>query len=151
MASEQWYYARSGQKFGPVDGLGLKQLAASGDIAVSDLVWRDGMAGWVPAGKVQGLFPEGVAAACPPPLPVSPSNTLAAPSVNLDERYGSIYRSSDDKIVLGVAGGLAHKFGLPVGIVRALICVSMFFWIGLVYFAGFFLPRLPTKGVPRPV
>ena len=52
--------------------------------------------------------------------------------------------------MLGLAGGLAHKFGVPVGVVRVLVVISMFFAIGFAYLAGFFLPKLPTKGVPRP-
>lgn len=150
MSSDKWFYARNGQKSGPVAGSALKQMATSGQLAVSDLVWREGMPEWAPASKVKGLFPESVIAASPPPLPASPAMVADAPEANLDKRYNSLYCSSDERIVLGLAGGLAHKYGLPVGVVRVFVVISMFFAIGFAYLAGFFLPKLPTKGVPRP-
>ncbi len=68
----------------------------------------------------------------------------------LDERYRGLYCSTDDKVLIGLCGGLAHKFGLDVGYVRAGMFLIGFFVIWLPYLLGFFLPRLPTKGVPRP-
>ena len=67
----------------------------------------------------------------------------------LDERYRSIYRSSDEKLILGLCGGLAHKFGLPAGVMRIIVFISMWFLVGWLYFVGIFLPQLPTKGIPR--
>jgi len=148
MASDQWFYAHDGQKSGPVAGSILKQLARSGELSLGDLVWREGMTEWAPASKVKGLFPEGVVAIAPPPLPVSPLAVADAPATNLDQRYGSIYCSSDQKLVLGLCGGLAHKFGLPPAAMRVIVFFVPF---GIVaYIAAFFLPKLPTKGVPRP-
>ena len=146
MANDQWFYSKGGQKNGPVAGSVLKQLARSGELVVSDLVWREGMSEWAPASKLKGLFPESVVAAAPPPSPASPLAVADAPTKNLDERYGSIYRSSDQKVLLGLCGGLAHKFGLPPAVVRV---IAFFVPFGIVaYIAGFFLPKLPTKGVP---
>jgi phage shock protein PspC (stress-responsive transcriptional regulator) len=148
MANDQWFYSKSGQKNGPVAGSVLKQLARSGDLSISDLVWREGMSEWAPASKVKGLFPEGVVAVAPPPLPTSPLAVADAPPTNLDQRYGSIYCSSDQKIIVGLCGGLAHKFGLPPAVVRVLL---LFIPGGpIAYIAAFFLPKLPTKGVPKP-
>jgi phage shock protein PspC (stress-responsive transcriptional regulator) len=59
--------------------------------------------------------------------------------------YDSIYCSSDDKYVLGLCGGLSHKFGLPVALVRLIFIIASGFFIGWIYLAGFFLPKLPTK------
>ncbi len=149
MANDQWFYSKSGQRNGPVAGSVLKQLARSGELSVGDLVWREGMSEWAPAAKVKGLFPENVVAVAPPPLPTSPLAVADAPATNLDERYGSFYCSSDQKIVLGLGGGLAHKFGLPPAVARILLFFVPF---GIVlYIAAFFLPKLPTRGVPRPV
>jgi uncharacterized membrane protein YhaH (DUF805 family) len=52
-----WYYSVAGQQFGPVSGTELKRHAETGKITESDLVWKDGMAEWVPAKKVKGLLP----------------------------------------------------------------------------------------------
>jgi hypothetical protein len=64
----QWYYANAGQKFGPITAAQLKWLAASRKLTPTDLVWKEGMASWVAAGNVQGLFVQGTAAT---PLPVA--------------------------------------------------------------------------------
>jgi phage shock protein PspC (stress-responsive transcriptional regulator) len=61
--------------------------------------------------------------------------------------YDGFYRSSDEKILLGVCGGLAHKFDIQLGLVRVLVFFSGFFFIGFLYFGGFFIPKLPTKGI----
>jgi hypothetical protein len=55
--SDEYYYSQAGQRCGPVPGEQLKQLAASGQLQPTDLIWREGMAGWVAAAKVKGLFP----------------------------------------------------------------------------------------------
>ena len=63
----QWYYSESGQQAGPVSSEQLKQLATSGQLQPSDLVWKDGMGQWVEARKIKGLFPQ--QAVRPPQLP----------------------------------------------------------------------------------
>ena len=63
MAEHEWYYAAGGNQAGPVGSDELKRLAASGELKPTDLVWRDGLADWTPASKIQGLFGPGPAAA----------------------------------------------------------------------------------------
>jgi hypothetical protein len=76
-----WYYGRAGQKLGPVSSAQLKDLAASGNLGPADLVWKDGMAEWVAANRIKGLFAE-AAADCPPPMPPSmPMNPVAQSAV----------------------------------------------------------------------
>lgn len=58
-----WYYVKDEQQVGPVSGEQLKQLATSGQLAPGDLVWKDGMADWVPASRIKGLFDHARAAA----------------------------------------------------------------------------------------
>ena len=155
-SNDHWFYVQSGIQSGPIGTSALRTMSATGQIKATDLVWRQGMSDWALAARVKGLFPESVAALTPPPLPshayirpsAKPSATSA--SANMDEQYNSLYCSSDEKRVLGLCGGLAHKFGLPIGAVRFAALVSMFAFIGFFYFAGLFLPKLPTKGVPRP-
>ena len=55
--TQQWFYSKHGQQQGPVSSEQLKQLAASGQLQPTDLVWKDGMGQWVEARKVKGLFP----------------------------------------------------------------------------------------------
>lgn len=56
MASE-WHYTQNGQPAeAPVNNVQLKQLAVSGLLKPEDLVWKEGMPNWAPAGSIKGLF-----------------------------------------------------------------------------------------------
>lgn len=69
------------------------------------------------------------------------------------------YVSSDQKVLLGLLGGISHKFGFNPLVLRiiAVMAVILFFPIligGLcvaVYFIGLVLPAEPTLNVPRPL
>ncbi|HEX5596650.1 MAG TPA: SPFH domain-containing protein [Micromonosporaceae bacterium] len=63
----QWYVGVNGQQQGPYDQAGLAAQAAAGVLTPATLVWRAGMAQWLPAGQVPELTP--VLGATPPPLP----------------------------------------------------------------------------------
>ena len=39
----RWYYAHNGEQIGPVEKEELQEKLESGEVAMSDLVWRDGM------------------------------------------------------------------------------------------------------------
>ncbi|MEI7768195.1 MAG: DUF4339 domain-containing protein [Phycisphaerae bacterium] len=81
-----WHYTKNGQKYGPVDTATLKLLAQSGQITVTDRVWRQGLDAWVPAAQVVGLFSTSASAGAmmPPPLTADiPSTVVNAPAVNL--------------------------------------------------------------------
>ena len=56
--ANQWYYSQQKQRLGPVTDQQLKQLATSGQLRPTDLVWKKGLENWVAAQKVKGLFPE---------------------------------------------------------------------------------------------
>jgi len=56
--ANQWYYIQQKQRIGPVTDQQLKQLATSGQLRPTDLVWKKGLENWVAAQKVKGLFPE---------------------------------------------------------------------------------------------
>ncbi len=64
--ADQWHYGRNGQQFGPVTAQQLKQLVVSGQLQQTDLVWKQGMAQWVPAQNIKGLT---FAALETPPMP----------------------------------------------------------------------------------
>ena len=61
-----YYYTRAGQRFGPVSAEQLKSMAASGQLLVDDMVWKEGMATSIAAARLKGLFP---AAALNPVVP----------------------------------------------------------------------------------
>jgi len=65
----EWYFAKDGRQLGPVDHDGLVRRIAAGEIAPTDLVWRDGMTDWTPAGNVPELsatFAETAVVEVPP-------------------------------------------------------------------------------------
>src|SRR5438270_4343272 len=63
---KRWYYARGGQKAGPVTSEQLRDLASSGALRPSDLVWAEGIDHGREARLVKGLFaPDPNAAATP--------------------------------------------------------------------------------------
>ncbi len=57
-----WYYTIDGERHGPVTASELKQLASQGTIKPDDLLWKEGLAEWMPAKKMKGLFPQGESA-----------------------------------------------------------------------------------------
>jgi hypothetical protein len=57
-----WFYAREGQRQGPVSEARLRELRAAGAVGPDDLVWRAGFPDWRPARDVPELGPTGAAA-----------------------------------------------------------------------------------------
>jgi phage shock protein PspC (stress-responsive transcriptional regulator) len=137
LADRDWFYARDGQVFGPTDRQGLAEMAAARHLTQSCEVWRGSAGRRVLAGAVEGLgFPP----AGPPPLSKRQE----------DPRYSGLYRSSDQRMLLGVCAGLAHKLGVPVIGVRIVFFLSLYVLVGWAYFLGLALPALPTKYAPSP-
>ena len=75
----QWDWMQNGEKKGPVDVAGLKELAKSGHLKPTDMIQRLG-ADWVVASQVKGLFPESTSVAASPPVPktTSPEPAVSA-------------------------------------------------------------------------
>jgi hypothetical protein len=57
MASE-WFMRKNGEEDGPFSSQQLKQMAGNGLLAAEDLVWKEGMDEWRPAGESRRLFPK---------------------------------------------------------------------------------------------
>jgi len=71
----QWYYSKNGAQLGPIGSAEMQSKLASGDISPTDLVWREGMADWQPAGQVAELQ-----ALIAPPAERPSSETPTAPA-----------------------------------------------------------------------
>jgi TM2 domain-containing membrane protein YozV/ribosomal protein L12E/L44/L45/RPP1/RPP2 len=86
--SQEWYYSVDGGRQGPISAAELKKLADAATIKPGDLVWKDGMADWVEAKSIKGLFgaKNGDAAAAQP----------QAAAASADERPSSRIRPRDD-------------------------------------------------------
>jgi GYF domain 2 len=83
LMASQWYYAKGGEQHGPISGRELKELATSGGLGPADLVWKEGMPEWRPAGGLQGLFP-GIqpVAASPSKSPIEKPIILPPPPIS---------------------------------------------------------------------
>lgn len=73
-----WYYSKGGQQNGPVSTDEIIRLFGTGSIGPRDLVWREGMVDWKPAGEVPEL-------AFQPPAP--PPVVAAAPASSAVDPY----------------------------------------------------------------
>lgn len=51
-----WYVNRDKQREGPFSDRQLKDMASSGALRPSDMIWKQGLSGWIPARHVKGLF-----------------------------------------------------------------------------------------------
>jgi phage shock protein C len=122
------------------DGLTAGNFLATDDALVS------GAMEWVSLGMVPGLAPTHGGFA--PPLPPPPK----PPPPPLPSTYNGLYRSGDEKVIIGLCGGLAHKLGVDAGLVRFGMVVTWFFTFSAtfwIYWLSLFLPRLPTRNIPR--
>src|SRR5262245_57323889 len=54
----EWYYTTNNQQMGPISWDELLQLASTGLLHPTDMVWKEGMADWVKADRKDGLFAE---------------------------------------------------------------------------------------------
>ena len=52
----EWFYMLLGKQLGPLTSEQLKDFAQKGILKPSDQIWKKGMADWVKAGRVKGLF-----------------------------------------------------------------------------------------------
>jgi hypothetical protein len=51
----EWYYSQNSTQLGPVTDADLRSRISSGQIAATELVWREGMRDWVPVTSVPEL------------------------------------------------------------------------------------------------
>jgi hypothetical protein len=55
--SDQWFVNSNDQQLGPYTGQQLVEFAQQGNIVAETFVWTEGMAEWLPASQIPGLFP----------------------------------------------------------------------------------------------
>jgi phage shock protein PspC (stress-responsive transcriptional regulator) len=130
-----WFYARDDGEFGPTDLSGLQAMANSRHLLPACEVWQFGSPVRTAAATVQGLlFPEPAV----PPVP----DTRNPPR--------GFYRSTDDRLVFGLCGGLAHQWGLPTALVRVVMVGLLACMVGWAYVFSALLPAVPTRSPRAP-
>src|SRR2546421_8645144 len=82
MSTEAWYYTKGSERMGPVDFAQMRELIGSGRVASSDLVWRAGMANWLPLSSVPELSGQAAATSAP-----AGSDFSRAPSVSPQQNH----------------------------------------------------------------
>ncbi len=137
MAS-QWYYLVNGQQQGPIGSDQLKQMAASGQLQPTDMIWREGLADWVQAGRIKGLFGEGAvgggsgAGGAPAPVVGQPANAGGSPSqagfqqpqVGATQQYGGPTQQYGGGHSVGGSGDFEFARSKVRGPAMSLIIVS---------------------------
>jgi len=93
--AKRWYYARGGQKAGPVTSEQLRHLAISGALRPSDLVWAEGVDHGREARLVKGLFAEDRDVASPPDSEPAWGDGIIDPSIDLDGLRGRLTRHAN--------------------------------------------------------
>lgn len=74
--AEEWYVGSNGQQSGPFTPQQLRQMAAFSQLSKTDLIWKEGLANWVPCSAVKGLFPAAAdfsPTSSPRPAPPGPT------------------------------------------------------------------------------
>jgi hypothetical protein len=88
-----YHVGRNGKQSGPFSVEQLRALVARGELAPTDLVWKDGMAGWEPASVIPGLFdPEPSVTLAPqavPPPPITHTTVLPPAGVKIETYLGA--------------------------------------------------------------
>ncbi len=122
-----WFYADGGQQRGPIDEAQLVEMIQSGKITQETLVWREGMANWLPLRLARAAVTPSV----PPPSPVPAASPLPAPaSVHgpsgndvppAGDAAGSVPpQAADDRATCAECG---RSFAKPETVLYGTVCV----------------------------
>lgn len=86
--SDEWYYTRDQQQYGPFEFNDLVEMSQKGVLARHDLLWKEGMANWQPAETIHGLFTAPSA-----PEPITDAPPAWPPTVSPDPNENTGYVS----------------------------------------------------------
>ena len=144
-----WYYAKYGNRFGPIHEEELNRLVREGGILPQDLVWNFTMGDqWVAAASIERLFPA--PQSTPPPIPNQEAKTLVTQPTSSTPSQTSAFTQKMKRFFAPVAAGCiigfkylaGIKFLLPVlktgGTMVLSIAAYAMYW-GWLFAAGFVL------------
>src|SRR3954471_18026306 len=106
----EWYYQKNNQEFGPITFDQLKELAATGQLLASDLVWRQGSDRRSRAGIIKGIFTSAA-----PSVPTSSPIPTAPPSTSLPhDPAASIYPKTLTNALAGFPASTGPREEFPL-------------------------------------
>ena len=106
---EGWWFSVDGEKFGPVDSVELQKLRDEGRITDTTLVWKEGLAAWMPYSSVTE-FPDRIDGT-PPELP-KPSETDQLEKLPAAKAWHRFLARMIDIWVIGMLVGAAIAYAL---------------------------------------
>jgi hypothetical protein len=106
----EWYLAREGQQFGPLNDVELKKFIELGHMRPNDLLWRHGFPDWRPASSV---FPTGRPAA-PASNPTAPARTGPADGQRAVQAKPEAERTTGPAQTAAKPGSRGAATGQPV-------------------------------------
>jgi Interferon-induced transmembrane protein/GYF domain 2 len=92
----KWHYSKNGTQLGPIEQHEMIAKIAAGEIAASDMCWREGMADWQPVSKVAELtstaavLPSAFGSAIAPVAGQPQNSPYASPTVNQSLAHGAV-------------------------------------------------------------
>lgn len=122
----QWYYAKQGQRFGPIEDGELHRLAEEGHIRPDDLVWNASMGDqWAAAASVPGLFavPPPVPPPGAPQLPLTPPPLAPAISLKADAPVRQLTHNRE--LMRRARESLRGNWGFAVGVTLLALVVNV--------------------------
>jgi hypothetical protein len=84
-----WYYSKMGLQQGPVPEDELRQKIRRAEIGDTNLVWREGMADWLPISQVAELR-DTISPAIPDPAPQTGMPTPVVPPPQPQQSHGNV-------------------------------------------------------------
>jgi hypothetical protein len=115
-----WYYSKNGAQLGPIGPAEMESKLKAGEIATTDLVWKEGMADWLPAGKVTELQ----MVLSPPAPPTEPS--LAERPVPVSPYVAPSAGYSQAPVPVGPVSQGQAIASMVCGIISLVICCLWF-------------------------
>ena len=116
-----WYYAKNGERKGPIEETDLHNLVSQGTIQPEDLVWQEAFGdAWQPARSVAGLaFPARV----PPPPPISP----APPVISAGMAHAGSFcsRTHNRDLMIAARNGLRNHWGMAIGVTVVIFAIQI--------------------------
>jgi hypothetical protein len=133
MSNAQWYYSQDGKPVGPITLVELSRLVSERRVAMTDLVWSEGLPDWRPASAVDALV-----AASPRPAPLTPGPTPHAGPAYPQPQWGPVQYATPQP------SGESHQ-GMAVA---GFICSLLFPLLGLI-FSWIALAGMKRTGNPQ--